>query len=375
MSGKPILRIEHFFVGLEMRAIVVNPPAKGFEVKDVQIQEKGVKIKILENGICGTDREIVNGQLSTAAGPSGYNFMALGHEAIGEVMEGSGDFRKGDIVMPVNRRGCGKCLNCLIGRPDFCETGEFIEAGIKGMHGFMREYIYDSPEFLVHVPSDIREIAITAQPLSDLEKSLEEILSVQGRLYWKCRDATYRCRHALVVDTGAIGILFALLLRSRGFMVTISNRRDPTQVEARIFQEAGISFFNSSKGYSELGTGNAFDLVVEASGSDASILPTLLQLLKNNAVLGLFGFMRSGSAILSNTDIQNLVYKSISVVGLINGQKPHFEAAMRDLVQWKHVWPGIIESMITRGTIQEVEQNGNILLNKQPDEIKMKIIW
>ncbi len=358
-----------------MRAIVVNPPAKGFEVKDVQIQEKGVKIKILENGICGTDREIVNGQLSTAAGPSGYNFMALGHEAIGEVMEGSGDFRKGDIVMPVNRRGCGKCLNCLIGRPDFCETGEFIEAGIKGMHGFMREYIYDSPEFLVHVPSDIREIAITAQPLSDLEKSLEEILSVQGRLYWKCRDATYRCRHALVVDTGAIGILFALLLRSRGFMVTISNRRDPTQVEARIFQEAGISFFNSSKGYSELGTGNAFDLVVEASGSDASILPTLLQLLKNNAVLGLFGFMRSGSAILSNTDIQNLVYKSISVVGLINGQKPHFEAAMRDLVQWKHVWPGIIESMITRGTIQEVEQNGNILLNKQPDEIKMKIIW
>ena len=358
-----------------MKAIIVNPPAKGFELRDVQIQEDGIKIRILENGICGADREIVNGQLSTAAAPSGYNFMALGHEAIGEVMEDGGNFRRGDIIMPINRRGCGKCLNCLIGRPDFCETGEFVEAGIKGMHGFMREYIRDSPEFLVSVPSDIRDIAIMAQPLSDLEKSLEEILSVQGRLYWKCRDGTYGCRHALVVGTGAIGILFALLLRSRGFMVTISNRRETTPRETRIFQEAGISFFNSSRGYPEPGTGNAFDLVVEASGSDASILPSLLSLLKNNAVLGLFGFLRNGVANLSSTTLQNMVYKSISVVGLINGQKPHFEAALRDLVQWKHMWPGVIESMITRRTIQEVGQNRNILLNKQPDEIKMKIIW
>lgn len=358
-----------------MKAIIVKPPAGGFEVQDVQIQEKGVKIKIIENGICGTDREIVNGQLSAAAAPSGYNFMALGHEAIGEVMEDGGNFRKGDIVMPVNRRGCGRCLNCLLGRPDFCETGEFIEAGIKGMHGFMREYIYDSPEFLVHVPSDIRDIAIMAQPLSDLEKSLEEILTVQNRLYWKCSDGTYGCRQALVVGTGAIGILFSLLLKSRGFNVTIANRRDPTQAEARIFQEAEISFFNSSNGYGSLGTEHTFDLIVEASGSDASILPSLLSLLKNNAVLGLFGFMRSGTANLSNFDIQNIVYKSVSVVGLINGQKPHFEAAMRDLVQWKHTWPGTIESMITKVTINEVKRNENLLLNKQPGEIKMKIIW
>lgn len=358
-----------------MKAIIVKPPAGGFEVQDVQIQEKGVKIKILEHGICGTDREIVNGQLSAAAAPSGYNFMALGHEAIGEVMEDGGNFRKGDIVMPVNRRGCGKCLNCLLGRPDFCETGEFIEAGIKGMHGFMREYIYDSPEFLVHVPPDIRDIAIMAQPLSDLEKSLEEILTVQNRLYWKCSDGTYGCRQALVVGTGAIGILFSLLLKSRGFNVTIANRRDPTQAETRIFQEAEISFFNSSNGYGSPGTEHTFDLIVEASGSDASILPSLLALLKNNAVLGLFGFMRSGTANLSNFDIQSIVYKSVSVVGLINGQKPHFEAAMRDLVQWKHMWPGTIESMITKVTINEVKRNENLLLNKQPGEIKMKIIW
>ena len=359
-----------------MKAIIVKPPAGGFEVQDVQIQEKGVRIKILENGICGTDREIVNGQLSAAAAPSGYNFMALGHEAIGEVMEDGENFRKGDIVMPVNRRGCGRCLNCLLGRPDFCETGKFIEAGIKGMHGFMREYIYVSPEFLVHVPSDIRDIAIMAQPLSDLEKSLEEILTVQSRLYWKCSDGTYGCRQALVVGTGAIGILFSLLLKSRGFNVTISNRRDPTKAEARIFQEVGISFFNSSNGYGSLGTEHTFDLIVEASGSDASILPSLLSLLKNNAVLGLFGFLRSGTANLSNFDIQNMIYKSVSVVGLINGQKPHFEAAMRDLVQWKHMWPKTSISFITQEVkADKILDYPDIMYRKMPGEIKTKIVW
>lgn len=359
-----------------MKAIIVRPPEKGFEKKDVQIQEEGIKIRILENGICGTDREIVNGQLFAANAPEGYSFMALGHEAIGEVMEDGGDFRKGDLVMPVNRRGCGKCLNCLLGRPDFCETGEFVEAGIKGMHGFMREYIYDSPEFLVRVPPDIRNTAIMAQPLSDLEKSLEEIFSVQGRLYWKCRDGTYGCRRALVIGTGAIGILFSLLLKSRGFDVTVSNIRDPAEHEARIFEETGVTYFNSSNGYSSLGNKDAFDLIVEASGSDASILPSLLSLLKNNAVLGLFGFMRSGSAVLKNTDIQNLVYKSISVVGLINGQKPHFEVAMRDLVQWKHIWPETSRSLITRTIpIDKIDEFPGLMNKKTPLEIKTKISW
>ncbi len=81
--------------------------------------------------------------------------MVLGHEAIGGVVQEDGgeSIRKGDLVMPVNRRGgCGHCLACLNGRPDFCETGGFVEAGIKGMHGFMRETYWDEERYLVRVP-------------------------------------------------------------------------------------------------------------------------------------------------------------------------------------------------------------------------------
>jgi aldose 1-dehydrogenase [NAD(P)+] len=359
-----------------MKSIVVVPPKTGFDLRDVAIKGKGIKIKIIENGICGTDREILNGQLDSASPPAGYDYLILGHEAIGKVLEDAGHFKKGDLAMPVNRRGCGKCLNCMLGRPDFCETGNFIEAGIKGMHGFMCEYIYDSPEFLVSVPEDIRDIAIMAQPLSDLEKSLEEIIAVQQRMYWKCADGTYGCRNALVIGTGTIGILFSLLLKSRGFNVAISNRREPSAKEHTIFMEAGITFFNSSGGYYALKEENKFDLIVEASGSDASLIPEILPLLRNNAILGLFGFTRSGTASISHEDLQAIVYKSIAIVGLINGQKPHFEQAMRDLILWKHIWPETARSLIT-GTIgiDDIKPNSELLMAKKPGEIKTKILW
>ncbi len=360
-----------------MKSIVVKPPASGFELKDVQIHEdNGIRVKILENGICGTDREIVNGQLKSASMPSGYDFLVLGHEAVGQIMEDGNGFKKGEIVMPVNRRGCGKCLNCMLGRPDYCDTGDFLEAGIKGMHGFMREYIYDQPEFLVRVPEDIRNIAIMAQPLSDLEKSLEEVFAVQQRLYWKCRDGTYDCKNAVVIGSGAIGILFSLLLRSRGFNVTVVNRRSASTQELLIFREAGLQYFNSSNGFEELGEMKKFDLAIEASGSDAGILQDILPLLGNNAALGLFGFMRSGTAGLTHEALQDVVYRSIAIVGLINGQKPHFEQAMKDLVSWKHMWPETSGSFIT-GTINadDIERNRDVLFRKKPGEIKTKIIW
>ncbi len=357
-----------------MKSIIVKTPEKGAEIKDINLTGKGIKIKILENGVCGTDREIVNGEMKSAGLPGGFDFMVLGHEAIGRVMEDGNIFKKGDIVMPVNRRGCGKCLNCLMGRADFCETGDFVEAGIKGMHGFMREYIYDDEQYLVKIPEDIMDIAIMAQPLSDLEKSLEEILNVQNRMYWKCPDGTYGCRSALVTGTGPIGILISMLLKSRGFNVTIANIRDASEREARIFDETGIKFFNSSNGYGNIN--KKFDLVFESSGSNSSLIPQLLGLLRSNGFLGLFGFMRKGIAQISSADWQSFIYRSITITGLINGQKPHYEMAVRDLVEWKHIWQKSTASLITnKVSINENEKVLNTLSSKKPGEIKTKIVW
>ncbi len=357
-----------------MEAITVNPPGKGVAFKNVDYKNNGIKIKILENGICGTDREIVNGQLNSATLPYGYDYLILGHEAIGIIMEDGKIFKKGDIVMPVNRRGCGKCLNCLIGRPDFCETGNFVEAGIKGMQGFMSEYIYDDENYLIKVPDDIKDMAILAQPLSDLEKSVEEIINIQKRMIWTCNDNTFHCRKALIIGTGTIGILFSLLLKTYGFDVTIANKRYAHENELKIFNMGNIKFYNSMNGYNF--DNNTFDLIIEASGSDADVISETIGSIKNNGIFGLFGFIRSGDLKLSSYILQNIVYKSIAIVGLINGQKPHFEMAMNHLVQWKQLYPGIENLLITNEIkIDDKDKTINALKNKSKNEIKTKILW
>ncbi len=357
-----------------MEAITVKPPDAGINFKDVNYKKNGIKIKILENGICGTDREIVNGQLNATALPYGYDYLILGHEAIGTVEEDGVIFKKGDLVMPVNRRGCGKCLNCLIGRPDFCETGNFIEAGIKGMHGFMSEYIYDDENFLIKVPDNIKDIAILAQPLSDLEKSVEEIINIQKRMLWTCNDSTFHCRRAMVIGSGTIGILFSLLLKTYGFDITITNKRPASDNELNIFNMANIKYYNSGNGYNF--ATSSFDLIIEASGSDADVISDTIGFLKNNGIFGLFGFIRSGELKLGSGILQNLVSKSIAIVGLINGQKPHFEMAMNHLIQWKHEYQGIEKFLITNEIkIGDKDKIINALSKKSKGEIKTKILW
>ncbi len=357
-----------------MRAITVKPPKSGVSFSEINYKRNGIRIKIMENGICGTDREIVHGQLKNASLAHGYDYLVLGHEAIGMVMKDGKIFRKGDIVMPVNRRGCGTCLNCMNGRPDFCETGNFIEAGIKGMHGFMSEYINDDENYLVNVPDDITDIAILAQPLADLEKSMEEIINIQKRMIWNCSDNTFHCRNALIIGTGTVGILFSLLLNTYGFNVYISNKRDLFENESKLLNLAHINYYNSIKGYNDIN--KTFDLIIEASGSDANVINETLKLLKNNGIYGMFGFIRHGNLIMDPSMLQNIVYKSISITGLINGQKPHFEAAMNHLVQWKHLYKGIDKLLITNKiNINDEDKIIKALNEKSNGEIKTKIIW
>jgi aldose 1-dehydrogenase [NAD(P)+] len=358
-----------------MKAIVVTPGRPGAQIKEVKDEGKGkVRLRILENGICGTDREIVSGKILTLTPPPGKKELILGHEALAVVEEDYEGLKKGDIVMPVNRRPCTKGdLNCLIGRPDYCETGEFLEAGIKGMDGFMREYWYDDPRYLVKVPPAIRDIAIMAQPLSDIEKSVEDILFVQRRLVWTCEDGTYSCRKAAVLGTGPIGILFSLLLKTYGFDVWAVNRREPKERESTIFEAADINFYNSSKGMSGLGK---VDLFIDATGSSVDIIKEGLSSLKNDGVLGLFGFPRAGQLTLDFEEVQRFQHAANLAIGLVNGQKPHFQRALVHLAAWKSMWPAVTKNLITKEIrIDEEREVLDALNQKIPGEIKVKITW
>ena len=106
-----------------MQAVAVFPDKKTLEIIDhpepALSSPTDVKLKMLEVGVCGTDKEICHFDYGTA--PAGSPYLVLGHESLGEVIE-VGDkvdrVKKGDLVVTMVRRPCNHpdCLACRSGR-------------------------------------------------------------------------------------------------------------------------------------------------------------------------------------------------------------------------------------------------------------------
>ena len=111
----------------------------------------GVKLRVLQVGICATDREIASFMFGTP--PEGFEYLVMGHEGFAEVIEAGPEvpgLKPGDLVIPTVRRPCDDpaCAACRHDRSDFCITGLYREHGILSMHGFMTEFVVDEARYM-----------------------------------------------------------------------------------------------------------------------------------------------------------------------------------------------------------------------------------
>ena len=156
-----------------MKAVAVHPGTKQVGLVDREEprieRPKDVKVRILEVGVCGTDKEIC--RFEYGAPPAGSDYLVLGHESLGVVVDAGKDVtrvKQGDLVVVMVRRPCNheSCNPCRGGRQDFCMTGDFTERGINQQHGFMTGFIVDDEEYMCPVPDALRDIAVLAEPLT-----------------------------------------------------------------------------------------------------------------------------------------------------------------------------------------------------------------
>src|SRR5579884_1294876 len=131
-----------------MRAIAIFPEQKKIELIEHEVPHittsTQVKLRMLEVGVCGTDKGICTFKFGTP--PEGSDYLILGHVALGEVIEVGSEVQKlkpGDLVVPTVRRPCHdiNCRACAVGRQDFCFSGEYSEYGIRAQHGYMTEFV------------------------------------------------------------------------------------------------------------------------------------------------------------------------------------------------------------------------------------------
>src|SRR3989454_5064767 len=121
---------------------------------------RGVLVKVLRVGVDGTDKEINAAEYGAA--PPGYDFLVIGHESFGRVVEVGPqvtEVKRGDFVSATVRRP-GSSLYDQIGHYDMTTDDTYYERGINLLHGFLTEYYVDEPEYLVRVPPGLAGVGV-----------------------------------------------------------------------------------------------------------------------------------------------------------------------------------------------------------------------
>ncbi|HEX5228888.1 MAG TPA: glucose 1-dehydrogenase [Bryobacteraceae bacterium] len=335
-----------------MRAVAVFPAQRDVRIIDHPepkiASESQAKVRILDVGVCGTDREITSFEYGTP--PDGSDYLIIGHESLGEVIEvGSkvSKVKRGDLVVLTVRRPCPhpECVACREGRQDFCYTGDFTERGIKQNHGYMTEIVVEDERYLNPVPRELREIAVLVEPLTIAEKSLEQVWTVQQRLPWR----EGHCR-AVVLGAGPVGILGAMALKAEGFNVSVYSRSPNHEEKNRLLSAIGIPYIaaetHSTEDMAKM-TG-PIDVVYEATGA-SGVAFDVLKHLGPNAVFVFTGVPGRKAPIPVDTDeiMRNMVLNNQLVLGSVNAPPQAFEVAIRHLGIFTERWPDALRSVIT----------------------------
>jgi glucose 1-dehydrogenase len=345
-----------------MKAVAVFPDSKQVKVISDHPEPKissptDVKLRMIDVGVCGTDKEIV--RFDYGMPPPGSPYLVIGHESLGEVIEiGSAvqNFKKGDLAVVMVRRPCDhpECVACRAGRQDFCYTGDFTERGIKGRHGFMTEYVVDDQQYMNLVPPDLRDVAVLVEPLTIAQKAVEQLWQVQSRLPWGLptspgKPAQY-VHKALVLGAGPVGLLGAMTLCKAGFQTWVYSKNPVPSPQSEITKAIGGTFLpaDTTTVDDAAGTIGNIDVVYEAVGA-SSLAFDVMRVLGTNSVFVFTGVPGRKGPIEVDTDVlmRDFVLKNQIFYGTVNASKRSFEDAISDLAEFRRRWPDAVPRLIT----------------------------
>ena len=351
-----------------MRALAVYPSSR--EVRLIESPEPrprnggDVLARVLEVGICGTDREIA--RFEYGAPPPGEDHLVLGHESLTEVLEVGPEVHglaPGDLAVPMVRRPCSAptCAPCRYGRADFCTTGDYEERGINRRHGYMTERIVDDVRWFVRVPRALRDVGVLVEPLTVAEKGIIQGLETIRRFPWIPPDAVQRREHgvrAVVIGAGAVGLLAAMAMQARGFVVWLWSLEPEGGAQARLVESFGARYRSTrATKLADLAeeVGN-IGFFLEATGA-APVAFEAMPLLGTNGVFCLTGVPgRKGPVpIDAGAIMKSLVLRNQLVYGTVNAGHDAFSAAVEDLGMFVERWPKAIGSLVSsRHALEEI---------------------
>jgi threonine dehydrogenase-like Zn-dependent dehydrogenase len=319
-----------------MRAVTLAPgKAHSLQLQDIaepEPEQGAVLVRTLAVGICGTDRELIEGTYGEAA--PGHERLVLGHESLGRVIQaprGSG-FATGDLVVGIVRHPDPvPCVSCALGEWDMCRNGRYTERGIKQADGFAGERWTAEPRFLVKVDPRLGIGAVLLEPASVVAKAWESIERIGLRSRWAPE-------RALITGAGPVGLLAALLGVQRGLEVHVMDR-NAGGPKPELVRELGATYHARFPPFEP-------DIVVECTGS-ATVIAQAVSGSSPGSIVCLTGL--GGAANAASFDVatlnQSMVLENRVVFGTVNANLRHYLAAAHALARADRGW---LERVITR---------------------------
>lgn len=241
-----------------------------YEVREVPDREpvgSEVKIRVAWCGLCGTDIHKFQGKngASVVIPP-----IILGHECSG-VVEAMGPectfFKPGDRVACDPSFGCGDCIWCQQGLPNFCVDRHGVAKGFA-------DYVYPPQKNVYHIPDNLDlEDAAFAEPLSCAIHGLDLIKMESGKT-------------VVMYGMGAIGSLMLqlIMMTGPGKVIVVEREEGKRQIALELGADMAVT---DAEIEDVCATVNA-DYVIECIGLKAT-MEQAIHIAGKNAKVLLFG--------------------------------------------------------------------------------------
>ena len=238
-------------------------------------------IKVRLAGICGTDLEMIQGYVSYTG--------VLGHEFVGEVVESANKELIGKRIVGEINSGCGKCQMCTTGLERHCPQRTVL--GIYKRDGAFAQYL-SLPEKNLHaIPDSISdEQAVFVEPLAAAFE-IEEQLHIE-------KDSKIA-----ILGDGRLAQLIMRVLRINHPNITCFGRHAK---KLQLAEKIGIKAKTIISPQDE----HAFDVVIEATGSESGFLDTM-KLAKPRGIV----VLKSTIASKNKLDLTPAIVNEITFVG------------------------------------------------------------
>jgi threonine dehydrogenase-like Zn-dependent dehydrogenase len=323
-----------------MQGLVTRPgvphSTRVAEVPTAKADAGQLLLRVLEIGVCGTDREISEGVFGVA--PDGEAELVLGHELLGLVDGDGHGFSCGELVTATVRRSCAHCLACEEGSPDSCLTGDYSERGITRLDGFARELVAEDAAQLIPIPRSLGRLGVLAEPTSICERAIRHARTIGGRQPWQIE-------RALVLGAGAIGLLSTYLLRLAGIDVwTASNESHVDLVAACGARYVSTEDVSLRTLRDDVG---GFDLVI-AAVPDAQVMAESLGLLRRSGVACLLGIDGRNRPVSIDGPVLGVdaILENRVLFGSVNAHRQDWLSGVEALDRVRERWPDALEAFV-----------------------------